>query len=106
MKNIKSNIQSGAVKTVSFVAAPIHLGLSVASNLVAELEGRAIQAIDGTPKGQTIDKRFEYTNTKMMLAAMKADEIRNKLQTRLDSIKKPLEDDPTDIVVHATIMPE
>ena len=87
MKNIKSNIQSGAVNTVSFIAAPLHIVLSASANLVAELEGRAIEAIDGTPKGQTIENRFNYTNMKMMQAAIKADEIREKLQAKVDKYK-------------------
>lgn len=90
-QKITSAIKSGSVSTIKAIVAPIHIGLYLSTNIVAAIEGHAIELIDGTPKDQTIEDRFMYTNMKMMQAAVKAGQIRDSLQQKVDQSRQSLQ---------------
>jgi hypothetical protein len=95
-KTFKTVAANGAVSTVKFIVAPVHLTLQVATNIVAALgeytcnsiakgEGFIVEHLNGTPREETAALRTEYTQMKMFEAAMKADAIRQKIQGSINT---------------------
>ena len=107
MKNsVKETAANAAISTVRAVAAPLHISVQFGTNVltvvgnkiadgIAYAEGYSVEKLNGTPREETIGLRVDYTNMKMMQAAVKADQIRQRLQDRKDKAKVQIKDAST-----------